>query len=59
MFAAPKYAIWQSCLVGGVAAALAVVIASTVDGEFLEESVRGIRTVSRFLFEDLGRRQVR
>jgi len=30
-----------------------------VDGEFLEESVRGIRTVSRFLFEDLGRRQVR
>jgi hypothetical protein len=35
-----------------------VVIASTLDGEFLEESARGIRTTSRFLFEDLSRRQV-
>jgi hypothetical protein len=58
MFAAPKYAIWQSCLVGAVTAALTLVIASTLDSEFLEEAVRGIRTTSRFLFEDLSRRQV-
>ena len=57
-YAAPKYATWQSCLVGAVTAALTVVIASTLDGEFLEESARGIRTTSRFLFEDLSRRQV-
>jgi hypothetical protein len=57
MFAAPKYAIWQSCLVGAVTTALTVVIASTLDGEFVEESARGVRSISRFLFEDLSRGQ--
>jgi len=59
LYAQPRFAIWQSCLVGGAAAAIVLLVAGARDREFVRGSVQGIRQVSRYLFEDLSHRQVR
>lgn len=59
LYAQPRFAIWQSCLVGGAAAATVLIVAGALDREFVRGRVQGIRNVSRFLFEEVSHRQVR
>jgi hypothetical protein len=59
LYPEPRFAVWLSCLVGGIAVAIALVIAGANDRELFPQCARGLRKVSRFLFEDLSRRQVR
>ena len=58
LYAQPRFVVWQSCLVGGAAAVIVLIVAGTRDREFVRGSVQGIRYVSRYLFEDLNHRQV-
>jgi hypothetical protein len=59
LYAQPRFANWQSCLVGGAAAAAVLIVAGALDREFVRGSVQCIRNVSRFLFEDISHRQAR
>src|ERR1022692_482947 len=58
LYAQPRLVAWQSCLVGGAAAVIVLLVAGTRDREFGRASVQGVRYVSRYLFEDLNHPQV-
>lgn len=57
MFAPPRFAAWESCLVGCAVSVVLFGAIIALDRGFVPSSVRGVRKVSRFLFEDLARRQ--
>lgn len=57
VFAPPRFATWESCLFG---CAVSVVLGGAIialDRQFVPSSLRGVRQVSRFLFEDLAGQQ--
>jgi len=54
----PRFVVWQSCLIGGAAAVMVLLVAGTRDRELVRGSVKGIRNVSRYLFEDLNHQHV-
>jgi hypothetical protein len=49
----PRFAAWQSCLVGASVSVVIPALAIALDREFVPSTLQGYRTVSRFLFEDL------
>jgi ABC-type multidrug transport system permease subunit len=57
VFAPPRFAAWESCLVGCAVSTVLFGAIIALDREFVPSSVRGIRQVYRFLFEDLAGRQ--
>jgi hypothetical protein len=57
LYAPPRFAAWESCLVGCAVSAVLFAAIIALDREFVPSTVRGIRQVSRFLFEDLAARQ--
>ncbi len=57
MFAPPRFAAWESCLVGCAVSVVLFGAIIALDREFVPGIVRGVRPVSRFLFEDLAGRQ--
>jgi hypothetical protein len=57
LFAPPRFAWWECCLVGFASSAVAIGAIIAIDRGFLPNSVRSVRKLSRFLFEDLTRRQ--
>ena len=57
--AQPRFVMWQSCLVGGAAAAIVLILAGTLDRDFARGGVQGMRSIMRYLSEDLSRRQIR
>jgi len=58
LYALPRFAVWQSCLVGGAAAVIVLLVAGMRDRELVRGIVQRIRYVSRYLFEDLNHPQV-
>jgi hypothetical protein len=57
LFAPPRFAAWESCLVGSAVSLVLFAAIIALDREFVASTVCGIRRVSRFLFEDLAARQ--
>jgi hypothetical protein len=57
LFAPPRFATWQCSLVGFVVSAGGFGLIIALDREFLPASFGGVHRVSRFLFEDLAKRQ--
>ena len=53
LFGPPRFAIWQSCLIGFLPLAVVLSALIVVYREFFHAFLRGLRIVSRFLFEDL------
>jgi hypothetical protein len=53
-FAPPRFAAWESCLVGCAVSVVLFGLIIALDHEFVPNSLRGIRHVSRLLFEDLA-----
>jgi hypothetical protein len=56
-FTAPRFAAWESCLVGCALSVGLWGVVFALDREFVPSSIRGARHVSRFLFEELAERQ--
>jgi hypothetical protein len=54
VFAAPRFALWESCLVGATVGGLVLIVAVLVDEALLPRSARGLRSARHFLFKDLG-----
>jgi uncharacterized membrane-anchored protein len=52
-----RFAAWESCLVGFAVSAVLLGAIIATDRGFLPSSVRAVRQLSRFLFEDLTGRQ--
>lgn len=55
--APPRFATWQCCIAGLAVSAVGFGVTTALSRAFLPASVGGIRRASRFLFEDLARRQ--
>lgn len=56
-FTPPRFAAWESCVVGCVLSVGLCGVIFAVDRAFVPSSIRGARHVSRFLFEELAERQ--
>jgi hypothetical protein len=53
-FLVQRFAAWESALIGVAAAVLIVVIGAVVNPEFRIVNMRAVRTVERWLFQDLS-----
>lgn len=57
LFAPPRFAAWESCMVGLAVSVVLFGLIIAIDRGFEPSTVRAVHQLSRFLFEDLTGRQ--